>query len=439
MERTRTAVLGLVAIGIGLTTGHRLTAQQPLPDPLPTFGVASVKKAPTSGPLTMSLRAQGGRVMLTNLPLRLIITQAWGIRDNQISGGPSWMATDRFTINAKADYNAPRDQLLLMLRSLLAERFKLKARIEKREMPAYVLSRINPDAPFSPKLRPTTCPAPPAALAAGMVTATAPAAGGRGVAVMVAPGVAAPASPGAARQGGAAAAAPPGTTLPPGARDAGPGAVPPNAAPGATPPGAPASGANPGSPSPTAPAAASSGSNAATPPATGRGAPPPSSTPAAGSAPVPPPPGPAPPPQPGSAAALAAAAAAAGARSGAPPPPQQFSSLPNVRCGSLSLVSGTIRGGGVPLTTILSLMSSAVGGQVVDRTGITGNVDIEIEFNLGGLGSLQAAAPGANTPVSINEGPSIFTALKDVGLKLERRREQAEMLVIDSVEQPDED
>jgi uncharacterized protein (TIGR03435 family) len=66
--------------------------------------------------------------------------QAWGLRDYQIIGGPSWITTDRFSINAKAETNVPRDQVLLMLRSLIVERFNLKYRGEKRELPAYVLT-----------------------------------------------------------------------------------------------------------------------------------------------------------------------------------------------------------------------------------------------------------------------------------------------------------
>jgi uncharacterized protein (TIGR03435 family) len=78
-----------------------------------------------------------------------------------------------------------------------------------------------------------------------------------------------------------------------------------------------------------------------------------------------------------------------------------------------------------------------VGGQVVDRTGL-GIVDVEMEFSLGLGGSLQAAAPGVTVPTT-NDGPSIFAAVKDLGLKLERRREKVDSYVIESVEQPDED
>jgi uncharacterized protein (TIGR03435 family) len=109
------------------------------PEELPTFEVASVKKL--SGPVTSStLRTPGGgRIQIVNLPLRTIVMQAFGIRDYQLSGGPNWMTSDRFTINAKAETNVPRDQLMLMVRHLLAERFQMKWRSESRIHPSYVL------------------------------------------------------------------------------------------------------------------------------------------------------------------------------------------------------------------------------------------------------------------------------------------------------------
>src|SRR5690606_31091993 len=58
----------------------------------------------------------------------------------QLSGGPSWITSDRFTINAKAETNVPRDQLMLMVRHLLAERFQMKWGVESRIHSAYVLT-----------------------------------------------------------------------------------------------------------------------------------------------------------------------------------------------------------------------------------------------------------------------------------------------------------
>jgi uncharacterized protein (TIGR03435 family) len=130
------------------------------PDALPAFEVASVKKQ--EGRVTsMNLRTPGGgRIMIVNLPLRTILSQAWGgLRDYEMSGGPGWMATDRFTINAKADHNAPRDQVLLMLRALLVERFQLRYHVEKREMQAYVLTTAETPWKPTPRMRPVDCTA----------------------------------------------------------------------------------------------------------------------------------------------------------------------------------------------------------------------------------------------------------------------------------------
>lgn len=130
------------------------------PAELPAFEVASVKKM--DGPVTsMNLRTPGGgRITMVNLPLRTILMQAWGgIRDYQLIGLPGWATSDRFTINAKAETNAPRDQLMLMLRALLVERFQLKYHVETREMQAYVLTVDGPEWKPTPRMRPVDCTA----------------------------------------------------------------------------------------------------------------------------------------------------------------------------------------------------------------------------------------------------------------------------------------
>ena len=54
-------------------------------------------------------------------------------------GGPSWLTSDRFDIVAKAPDNASPEQMPLMLRALLADRFKLVVHTESRELPIYAL------------------------------------------------------------------------------------------------------------------------------------------------------------------------------------------------------------------------------------------------------------------------------------------------------------
>jgi uncharacterized protein (TIGR03435 family) len=67
----------------------------------PAFDVASVKPADTKARI-LDFRVQpGGRLEVMNQTLRIIITQAFSVKSYQLSGGPSWMDTDRFDIIAK--------------------------------------------------------------------------------------------------------------------------------------------------------------------------------------------------------------------------------------------------------------------------------------------------------------------------------------------------
>jgi uncharacterized protein (TIGR03435 family) len=74
------------------------------------------------------------------------------VRADFIVGGPDWVRQDLFEINAKASYDAAIDQIKLMLRSLLADRFTLTTRMEEREMQVLALVRARPDGPLGPNL-----------------------------------------------------------------------------------------------------------------------------------------------------------------------------------------------------------------------------------------------------------------------------------------------
>jgi len=72
------------------------------PSTAPAFEVASIKPAPPGG-RGMSLNIGGGRFRTENVPLRMLITFAYDLRDHQLSGGPGWINDDRFDIVAKPD------------------------------------------------------------------------------------------------------------------------------------------------------------------------------------------------------------------------------------------------------------------------------------------------------------------------------------------------
>jgi bla regulator protein blaR1 len=81
----------------------------------------------------------GGRLNTLSTSLRMLITFAYNVKDFQVSGGPGWADSESYDIVAKAEGNATRPQLRLMLRTLLTDRFKLALRHETKEAPIYEL------------------------------------------------------------------------------------------------------------------------------------------------------------------------------------------------------------------------------------------------------------------------------------------------------------
>lgn len=90
----------------------------------------------------------GDVYIATNVSLKSLITEAYGIRDFQLQGASNWIDKDRFDVQARGDSAGPlpagaqnidRARLLLKLQSLLEDRFRLKMHDETREPPVYAL------------------------------------------------------------------------------------------------------------------------------------------------------------------------------------------------------------------------------------------------------------------------------------------------------------
>lgn len=107
-----------------------------------SFEVASIKPNGSGDNRIMIRVLPGGRFTATGVTAKQLISQAYNLREFQISGGPGWIYSDRFDINAKAEGLPERmapDQLRPLLRSLLEERFSLKTHTENKDMPIYAL------------------------------------------------------------------------------------------------------------------------------------------------------------------------------------------------------------------------------------------------------------------------------------------------------------
>lgn len=126
-----------------LLTATGLAMAQPaakIPDDL-RFDVASFKPSAPGGRGGQIRPAQGGaRYEATNCPIRLMIQVAFRLKPEQIVGGPDWMDTDRYDMNARAEKPSNGDELHQMLMNLLVDRCQLKFHKETKEMPAYVLT-----------------------------------------------------------------------------------------------------------------------------------------------------------------------------------------------------------------------------------------------------------------------------------------------------------
>jgi len=107
----------------------------------PAFAAASIKPNREIEPRGMMVRVKpGGGLTTLNANLVLLIQNAYRIQAYQIVGGPEWLNTDGFDIEAKPDQPANEATAWLMLRSLLADRFKLSIHRETRDLPVYALT-----------------------------------------------------------------------------------------------------------------------------------------------------------------------------------------------------------------------------------------------------------------------------------------------------------
>jgi uncharacterized protein (TIGR03435 family) len=117
---------------------------------LPAFDAASVRtlKSPPGGWGPPDMDRQYFR--MAGAPLRFIIKTAYGIDYYQLTGLPDWTNNEYFAIEATTETSATHDQMLLMLRRLLAERFQLRLEESEKEQPVWAIVV----APGGPKMKP---------------------------------------------------------------------------------------------------------------------------------------------------------------------------------------------------------------------------------------------------------------------------------------------
>ena len=180
-RKTLLTAIGVTAIAgptlFGLLKPTRALAQLLFSDkPLPSFEVASIKPNKSGGP-GMHLSIMANRFTAVNVTPRTLIEFAYDIKsDDQLTGAPSWINSEKYDVDAKVDdataeklkslsRDESGDQIKLMMQALLAERFNLKVGHDTKDLPVFalVVAKGGPKLTPSklPPLPPGTTPPPP--------------------------------------------------------------------------------------------------------------------------------------------------------------------------------------------------------------------------------------------------------------------------------------
>jgi len=134
MKRTMAGIV-LLALASCAAFGQSAAAQ-------PQFEAAQVRVSKPAAGRGGSDRivTDPGRLTGTRVTLKRLVFEAYGVPYYRIFGGPAWLDSEEYDLEAKAESRTSPDQLKLMLRALLEDRFKLTIHRETRELRVYALT-----------------------------------------------------------------------------------------------------------------------------------------------------------------------------------------------------------------------------------------------------------------------------------------------------------
>ena len=121
------------------------------PAPQATFDAVSIKPDKSGDNRVMLRPEPGGRFLATNATVEMLVNTAYQLKPHQLIGGPSWITSEHFDIEAKAESSIPFNQMRPMLQAMLADRFKLAVHHETWQVPQYFLVLVN-EGKLGPKL-----------------------------------------------------------------------------------------------------------------------------------------------------------------------------------------------------------------------------------------------------------------------------------------------
>lgn len=136
----RTHVIRVTTLLLVCAVGAVYSHAQQTNSTRPRLEVASIKRNNSAASETY-IRPSLGRLSIRNMNVKNLLKIVYGIMDFQISGGPSWIDSETYDIEAKSDGDAtPRQMTGAVLQSILEQRFKLAAHQVPKELPVYVLT-----------------------------------------------------------------------------------------------------------------------------------------------------------------------------------------------------------------------------------------------------------------------------------------------------------
>ncbi len=133
--------------GIAALTLAAVAAQTP-----DSFEAAAIRPNLSGDMNTQISMPDGGRLVVVNATLKTLIRNAYGLLAFQLAGGPRWLDDDKYNIDAKtgSPEKITQESLQPLLRSLLADRFRLVVHWEPREEPIYALLTDKAGIKFQP-------------------------------------------------------------------------------------------------------------------------------------------------------------------------------------------------------------------------------------------------------------------------------------------------
>jgi len=110
-------------------------------DAKPTFEVATIKPSKPEERFSLLVN-RSGMLNTTSTSVSDLLKFAYDLHPRQITGGPAWVESEKFTISAKPDTEGMPSiaQLKMMVQKLLADRFELKFHRDKKELSVYAIT-----------------------------------------------------------------------------------------------------------------------------------------------------------------------------------------------------------------------------------------------------------------------------------------------------------